>query len=105
MERTQIEETLAMLQAQATVQHMVLRTLMRAMPNPSALLTAWREIRCDAAAAASLLPADARHSDWIAEQIESFAEEWTAEFADLAIAVNQPTTPHGDRNASASGGS
>jgi hypothetical protein len=85
MERSQLEETLALLQAQCAVQNLVLKTLIHRDRDPLALLGAWREIRTDAATARSLLPADARHSRWLAEQIESFTEAWTAELADLAI--------------------
>jgi hypothetical protein len=84
MERNQIEETLALLQAQCAVHHLVLKTLIRRDPDPLALLATWREIRNDAGITRSLLPADTRHSRWLAEQIESFAEEGTAELADLA---------------------
>jgi hypothetical protein len=98
MERQQVEETLAMLQAQGAVQQMVIRALLRMQPDPMALLAAWREVRGDGGQVASALPSDARHSRWLAEQMQCFAEDWTAELADLATAAGDtPPPPSTDR--------
>jgi hypothetical protein len=98
MERQQVEETLAMLQAQGAVQQMMIRALLRMQPDPMALLAAWREVRGDGGQVASALPSDARHSRWLAEQMQCFAEDWTAELADLATAAGDaPPPPQADR--------
>jgi len=87
----QTEETLAALQAQLAVQQMALRALVRSHPDPTAVLAAWRESRADAVAASYALPPGARHSRWVAELMEAFAEHWTAELVDHAVA----STPGG----------
>jgi hypothetical protein len=93
MECQQIEETLAMLQAQAAAQQLILKALLRLQPDPMAVLELWRDIRTDAERAMPDLPSDARHSRWLAEQMQCFAEDWTAELADLAASATTPTKP------------
>jgi MoxR-like ATPase len=93
MERQQIEETLAMLQAQAAAQQLILKALLRLQPDPMAVLALWRDIRADAERSMPDLPSDARHSRWLAEQMQCFAEDWTAELADLAASAAAPTKP------------
>jgi MoxR-like ATPase len=93
MERQQIEETLAMLQAQAAAQQLILKALLRLQPDPMAVLELWRDIRTDAERSMPDLPSDARHSRWLAEQMQCFAEDWTAELADLAASATAPTKP------------
>lgn len=79
-------ETLALLRAQAVVQHMALRALLHSHPDPGAVLAAWLRIRADAVNAAYLLPSDERTSAWLSEQVHAFAEDWTAELVDAATA-------------------
>ena len=93
MERQQIEETLAMLQAQSAAQQLILKALLRLQPDPMAVLELWRDIRTDAERTMPDLPSDARHSRWLAEQMECFAEDWTAELADLAASATAPAKP------------
>ena len=93
MERQQIEETLAMLQAQAAVQQLMLKALLRLQPDPLAVLELWRDIRSAAECSMPDLPSDARHSRWLAEQMQCFAEDWTAELADLAASATALTKP------------
>lgn len=93
MERQQIEETLAMLQAQAAAQQLILKALLRLQPDPMAVLELWRDIRTDAERSMPDLPSDARHSRWLAEQMQCFAEDWTAELADLAASATAPMKP------------
>jgi len=93
MERQQIEETLAMLQAQAAVQQLILKALLRLQPDPMAALELWRDIRSEAQRCMPDLPSDARHSRWLAEQMQCFEEDWTAELADLAASAAQPDQP------------
>ncbi len=93
MERQQIEETLAMLQAQAAAQQLILKALLRLQPDPMAVLELWHDIRTDAERTMPDLPSDARHSRWLAEPMECFAEDWTAELADLAATAPAPAKP------------
>jgi hypothetical protein len=94
MERQQIEDTLAQLQAQAAIQNLMLRAMLRLHPDPMALLQAWHAVRADAERATPVLPADARHSRWLADQMQCLAEDWTAELADLvALNDNPPGKP------------
>jgi hypothetical protein len=93
MERQQIEETLAMLQAQTAVQQLILKALLRLQPDPMAVLDVWRNIRSEAQRCAPDLPSDARHSRWLAEQMQCFEEDWTAELADLAASTTRPPKP------------
>ena len=79
-------EVLALLKAQVTVHHMALRALVHSHPNPPAVLAEWRKIRADAVNAAYVLPSDERNSAWLTEQVQAFAEDWTAELVDAAAA-------------------
>ena len=100
MERQQIEENLAMLQAQTAVQQLMLKALLRLQPDPMAVLETWRDIRADAARTMPDLPPDARHSRWLAEQMQCFAEVWSAELADLvasATVASEPVRPRSKR--------
>lgn len=97
MERQQIEETLALLQAQAAVQQLMLKTLLRMQPDPMAVLAAWRDVRGDAERSMPALPSDARHSRWLAEQMQCFAEDWTAELADVAASAASSSKPPASR--------
>ena len=79
-------EMLALLKAQAAVQHMALRALVHSHPDPNAVLAEWRRIRADATQAAYVLPVADRCSAWLAEHMHAFAEDWTAELVDAATA-------------------
>jgi hypothetical protein len=93
MERQQIEETLALLQAQAAAQQLILKALLRLQPDPLAVLERWHDVRAEAERSMPDLPSDARHSRWLAEQMQCFAEDWTAELADLAASATAPAKP------------
>ena len=82
-------EMLALLKAQVTVHHMALRALVHSHPDPAAVLAEWRKIRADAVNAAYVLPSDERHSAWLSEHVQAFAEDWTAELVD-ATAAHDP---------------
>jgi hypothetical protein len=79
-----IEDALCDLRAQVHVQRIAMRALARAHPDPGGLLAAWREALADAAANG---PVDlhARRSAVLAERCRTFAEDWTAEFVELAV--------------------
>jgi len=77
-------DMLALLKAQVTVHQMALRALVHSHPDPAAVLAEWRKIRADAVNAAYLLPTDERHSAWLSEHVQAFAEDWTAELVDAA---------------------
>ena len=79
-----LRSELAMLKAQLAVQHMALRALVQSHPQPTAVLDEWRKLRADTVAAAYSLPPDVRASEWLGEQIQVFAEDWTAELIDAA---------------------
>lgn len=81
------EEAICGLQAQLHIQRAVLRTLIAIHPHPQQLLAAWRECLAEANASGPAA-ADARRSDYLAEYCRLYAEDWTAELADLAV----PTT-------------
>jgi hypothetical protein len=101
MERQQIEETLAMLQAQAAAQQLILKALLRLQPDPMAVLDIWGSIRSEAQRCVPDLPSDARHSRWLAEQMQCFEEDWTAELADLAASATRPAKPAPKRSTGA----
>jgi hypothetical protein len=103
MERQQIEETLAMLQAQAAVQQLILKALLRLQPDPMTVLELWHDIRTEAERSMPDLPSDARHSRWLAEQMQCFAEDWTAEMADLAASATAPAKSARARSKRAAG--
>jgi hypothetical protein len=77
-------DELALVKAQLAVQHLALRALVHTHPRPTALLEQWRKLRADSVAAAYSLPADVRSSEWLTEQVQVFAEDWTAELVDAA---------------------
>ncbi|HEX2596540.1 MAG TPA: hypothetical protein VHL61_08790 [Luteimonas sp.] len=76
------KEELALVKAQLVVQHMALRALVHSLEHPGALLEEWRKLRADTVAAAYSLPSDVRTSAWLTEQVQAFAEDWTAELVD-----------------------
>jgi hypothetical protein len=75
-------DEVAIVKAQLAVQHMALRALVHSHPQPAALLEQWRKLRADRVVAAYSLPADVRSSEWLAEHVHAFAEDWTAELVD-----------------------
>jgi len=77
------EEAICGLQAQLHIQRVMLRALVATHPHPERLLAAWREHLTEAEAAGSA--ADARRSDYLAEYCRLYAEDWTAELAELAV--------------------
>jgi len=79
------EETLCALQAQVYAQDVALRALARTHPDPAAVLAAWREALVDAATCAPAAPAHARSSEYFAERVRVFTEDWTAELVELAV--------------------
>jgi hypothetical protein len=79
------EESLCALQAQAHTQQIALRALAHAHPDPVALLAAWRAALIEAATTNPALPAQVRNSDYLADQIRTYSEEWTAELVELAV--------------------
>ena len=85
-------EEVAFLQAQLAVQHLVLQSLAHSHPRPDLMLQHWRRLRADRVAAAYALPADARASDWLSQQIQVFAEDWTAELVDVIARQTEVTT-------------
>lgn len=84
MER-ETEETICALQAQLYTQQIALRALARAHGDPVELLAAWRAALIEAATTNPALPAQARESTYLAEQIRSCSEDWTAELVELAV--------------------
>ncbi|MFD0740239.1 hypothetical protein ACFQZQ_13225 [Lysobacter koreensis] len=80
------EELLCELQAQLYAQRIALRALARTHPNPAGLLSSWREALLEASTRDPVAPPPTRHSEYIAEQVQAYAELWTAELVDLAIA-------------------
>ena len=79
------EESICALQAQLYTQHVALRALARTHGDPVELLTAWRAALSEAATTNSALPAQERHSDYLADQIRTYSEAWTAELVELAV--------------------
>uniref|UniRef100_UPI00359461CF hypothetical protein n=1 Tax=Blastomonas sp. TaxID=1909299 RepID=UPI00359461CF len=53
--------------------------------DPVELLAAWRAALIEAATTNSALPAQDRHSDYLADQIRTCSEAWTAELVELAV--------------------
>ncbi len=90
-------EEVAIVQAQLAAQQMALRALIQSHPEPAALLQHWRELRADGGAAGCALPAGIRASEWLTQQIQAFAEDWTAELVDAV-------TRHADRQDLSSSG-
>ena len=79
------EEALCNLQAQLYAQRIALRSLARTHPDPVGLLAAWREALSEAASRSPALPAHTRNSEYLADQVRVFAEDWTAELVELAV--------------------
>lgn len=80
------EEALCDLQAQVLVLRMALRSLIRTHPDPDACLAAWRTTVSDMTSGPAVLPVYARGSDYLAERCHVFAEDWTAELVEHAVA-------------------
>lgn len=80
------EEAWSSLQAQVSVQHLVLLALVRTHPDPAALLKQWRAVLADAIDCKSSLPSTSRGSELVRERCGHFAEEWTALLVDEALA-------------------
>lgn len=78
------EEAICGLQAQLHIQRVVLRTLVATHPHPKRMLEAWRECLPDAVAPGPVA-AYAHRSEYLAEYCRLYAEDWTAELADLAV--------------------
>lgn len=79
------EESICALQAQLYTQQIALRALARTHGDPVELLTAWRDALIEAATTNPALLAQDRNSDYLADQIRTFSEEWTAELVELAV--------------------
>ena len=92
MDRITTEEAISSLQAQVSVQHLVLLTMIKTHPEPVGLLQEWRRILADSINCKSALPSTSRHSDLVRERCETFAEEWTAQLVDAAVdnSTNKP---------------
>ncbi len=90
MERA-TEEMLCEMQAQLYSMRVALRALARTHPDPAALLNTWRSASTEAARVPEA-PWDCRHSDYLADRMRACAEDWTAEFVELAIPAS--TAPH-----------
>jgi hypothetical protein len=86
------EEAISSLQAQVSVQHLVLLTMIKTHPEPAGLLQEWRRVLADSIDCNSALPSTSRHSDLVRERCENFAEEWTAQLVDAAVdsSTNKP---------------
>lgn len=80
------EEGLCDLQAQVLVLRMALRALIRTHPDPDACLAAWRMAVSDIGSGAAMLPVYARGSEYVAERCRVFADDWTAELVEHAVA-------------------
>lgn len=78
------EEAICSLQAQVHVLRVALRALAATHPDPAALLSAWRDALTDAATSGPVA-AYARHSEYLAEQCQVHAEDWTAELVELTV--------------------
>ena len=79
------EEALCGIQAQVYAQRIALRALVRTHPDPTRLLATWREAMTEAATCSPVVPAHIRDSDYLAEHVRAFAEDWTAELVELAV--------------------
>lgn len=90
MERA-TEDMLCDVQAQLYSMRVALRAMARTHPDPAALLDAWRGAMSEAARNPET-PWDCRRSDHLTERMRACAEDWTAEFVELAI----PATTGGD---------
>lgn len=80
------EELLCELQAQLCAQRIALCAIARTHPDPAGLLSMWREALREATTHDPVALPATRHSDYLAEQLQTYAEHWTAELVDLAVA-------------------
>src|SRR5688572_27013482 len=89
------EEGLCDLQAQVLVLRMALRAFIRRHPDPDACLAAWRLAVSDIGCGAAMLPVYARGSEYVTDRCRVFAEDWTAELVEHAVASrgNQTLLP------------
>jgi len=78
-------DEVGILEAQVAAQHLLLQRLVQSHPQPDALLQQWRRLRADRFAETYALTADVRSSDWLLEQVQVFAEDWTAELVDVVV--------------------
>ncbi|WP_139227368.1 MULTISPECIES: hypothetical protein [unclassified Pseudoxanthomonas] len=78
------EEVICDLQAQVYVLRVALQALARAHGDSKTLLASWRDA-LEIASLGPVVPAYARRSEYLAERCQAFAEDWTAELADLAV--------------------
>ena len=78
------EEAICSLQAQLHTQRVVLRALIATHPQPQRLLGAWREQLAEAAPSEPVA-ADPSRSDYLAEYCRLYAEDWSAELAELVV--------------------
>lgn len=83
------EEMLCDMQAQLYSMRLALRALARTHPEPASLLGAWRTANEESAPGAEG-PWDCRRSDYMAERMRACAEDWTAEFVELAVPLPVP---------------
>lgn len=88
MERA-TEEMLCEMQAQLYSMRVALRALARTHPDAVALLDAWRSASAEAARIPEA-PWDCRRSDYLLERMRACAEDWTAEFVELAVPAPVP---------------
>jgi hypothetical protein len=91
MNRT-TEEAISSLQAQVSIQHLVLLAMIKTHPEPAVLLQEWRRVLTDSIDCKSAIPSTSRHSELVRERCENFAEEWTAQLVDAAVdrSTNKP---------------
>lgn len=80
-----IEESICCMQAQLYAQHVVLRALARTHPDPPELLASWRSALSEAVSSNPVNPAHGRNSEFLADKVRSYSEEWTAELVEQAI--------------------
>lgn len=89
----QTEEVLCGIQAQLYAQRIALRALARTHPDPVTLLATWREALIEASTCSPVAPAPARSSEYLADQVRAFAEDWTAELVELAVPTADTPSP------------
>ncbi|MGH8075887.1 MAG: hypothetical protein ACREPE_00985 [Lysobacter sp.] len=87
------EEAFCSKKAQVNAQRIALRALARTHPEPIAMLAAWREALVEAATCSPATLAPARNSEYLAEQVRAFAEDWTAELVELAVPASGTQQP------------
>lgn len=79
------EEAVSSLQAQVSIQHLVLLSLIKTHPEPASILKQWQSVLADAVECKSALPSTSRSSELVRERCEHFAEEWTAHLVDATV--------------------